>query len=145
MNDNVNLALVFLIGHQMKWLNKIDSFSFVVGRSLLGIYFIGPGLSKIFSYAATLALMKAKGVPFSSILLPATIIIQIFGGLLLILGRNLREASLILFGLTITINIFIHNFWNLSGDPTQAHEVQNFVKNLAIGAGLLVLATKDKN
>ena len=145
MNDNVNLALVFLIGHQMKWLNKIDSFSFVVGRSLLGIYFIGPGLSKIFSYTATLALMKVKGVPFSSILLPATIIIQIFGGLLLILGRNLREASLILFVLTITINIFIHNFWTLSGDPTQAHEIQNFIKNLAIGAGLLVLATKDKN
>ena len=145
MNDNVNLALVFLIGHQMKWLNKIDSFSFVVGRSLLGIYFIGPGLSKIFSYTATLALMKVKGVPFSSILLPTTIIIQIFGGLLLILGRNLREASLILFGLTIIINIFIHNFWTLAGDPTQAHEVQNFVKNLAIGAGLLVLATKDKS
>ena len=145
MNDNVNLALVFLIGHQMKWLNKIDSFSFIVGRSLLGLYFIGPGLSKIFSYSATLALMKIKGVPFSSVLLPATIAIQIFGGLLLILGRNLRTASLILFGLTIIINIFIHNFWAFAGDPTQAHEVQNFVKNLAIGAGLLILATKDKS
>ena len=129
----------------MKWLNKIDSFSFIVGRSLLGLYFIGPGLSKIFSYATTLALMKIKGVPFSSILLPITIAIQIFGGLLLILGKNLRMTSLILFGLTITINIFIHNFWALAGDPTQAHEVQNFVKNLAIGAGLLVLATKDKS
>ena len=112
---------------------------------LLGLYFIGPGLSKVFSYAATLTLMKIKGVPFSSVLLPATIAIQIFGGLLLILGRNLRTASLILFGLTIIINIFIHNFWTLAGDPTQAHEVQNFVKNLAIGAGLLVLATKDKS
>ncbi len=129
----------------MKWINKIDSLFFIVGRSLLGLYFIGPGLSKIFSYATTLALMKIKGVPFSSILLPITIAIQIFGGLLLILGRNLRTASLILFGLTITINIFIHNFWALAGDPTQAHEVQNFVKNLAIGAGLLVLATKDKS
>ena len=128
----------------MKWLNKIDNFSFIVGRSLLGMYFIGPGLSKVFNYAATLALMKVKGVPFSSLLLPVTIAIQIFGGLLLILGRNLRTASLILFGLTIIINIFIHNFWALAGDPTQAHEIQNFVKNLAIGAGLLVLATKDK-
>ena len=129
----------------MKWINKIDSFFFIVGRSLLGLYFIGPGLSKVFSYAATLALMKIKGVPFSSILLPITIAIQIFGGLHLILGKNLRITSLILFGLTITINIFIHNFWALAGDPTQAHEVQNFVKNLAIGAGLLVLATKDKS
>ena len=129
----------------MKWLNKIDSLSFIAGRSLLGLYFIGPGLSKVFDYASTIALMKIKGVPFSSLLLPATIAIQIFGGLLLILGKNLRIASFALFGLTIIINIFIHNFWTLAGDPTQPHEVQNFVKNLAIGAGLLVLATKNKS
>ena len=110
----------------------------------MGLYFIVPGLGKVFNYSATLALMETKGVPFSSILLPSTIAIQVFGGLLLILGRNLRTASLILFGLTIIINIFIHNFWAFAGDPTQAHEVQNFVKNLAIGAGLLVLATKNK-
>ena len=128
----------------MKWVNKIDSLSFIVGRSLMGLYFIVPGLGKVFNYSATLALMETKGVPFSSILLPSTIAIQVFGGLLLILGRNLRTASLILFGLTIIINIFIHNFWAFAGDPTQAHEVQNFVKNLAIGAGLLVLATKNK-
>ena len=72
----------------MKWLNKIDSFSFIVGRSLLGLYFVGPGLSKVFDYAGTLALMKIKGVPFSSILLPLTIGIQILGGLCLILGRS---------------------------------------------------------
>ena len=129
----------------MKWLNKIDSLSFIVGRSLLGLYFIGPGLSKVFDYASTITLMKIKGVPFSSLLLPATIAIQIFGGLLLILGKNLRTASFVLFGLTIIINIFIHNFWALAGDPSQAHELQNFIKNLAIAAGLLVLATKDKS
>ena len=129
----------------MKWLNKIDSLSFIVGRSLLGLYFIGPGLSKVFDYASTITLMKIKGVPFSSLLLPATIAMQIFGGLLLILGRNLRTASLVLFGLTIIINIFIHNFWALEGDLSQAHELQNFIKNLAIAAGLLVLATKDKS
>jgi putative oxidoreductase len=50
-----------------------------------------------------------------------------------------------LFGLTIIINIYIHNFWTLAGDPSQGHEIQNFVKNLAIAAGLLVLATKDKS
>jgi putative oxidoreductase len=129
----------------MKWLNKIDSLSFIVGRSLLGLYFIGPGLSKVFDYASTITLMKIKGVPFSSLMLPATIAIQIFGGLLLILGRNLRTASFVLFGLTIIINIFIHNFWALAGDPSQAQELQNFIKNLAIAAGLLVLATKDKS
>ena len=127
------------------WLKKLDNLFFIVGRSLLGLYFIAPGLSKVFNYASTLTLMKMKGVPFSTALLPVTIAIQMLGGIFLVLGKNLRLTALILFGLTIFINIFIHNFWSLHGDPSQAHEIQNFIKNLAISAGLLILATKDKN
>ncbi len=124
---------------------KFDAFYFVVGRSLLGLYFILPGLSKTFDYMGTLALMQMKGVPLSSVLLPVTITIQIIGGFFLILGKSLRLSALLLFGLTIMINVYIHDFWALAGDPSQAHEAQNFIKNLAIAAGLLVLATKDKN
>ena len=124
---------------------KFDAFYFVVGRSLLGLYFIVPGLSKIFDYMGTLALMQIKGVPLSSVLLPLTITIQIIGGFFLILGKSLRLSALLLFGLTIIINVYIHDFWTLAGDPSQVHEAQNFIKNLAIAAGLLVLATKDKN
>ena len=127
------------------WLKKLDNLFFIIGRSLLGLYFIAPGLSKVFNYASTLTLMKMKGVPFSTVLLPVTIAIQLLGGIFLVLGKNLRLTALILFGLTIFINIFIHNFWTLHGDPSQAHEIQNFIKNLAISAGLLILATKDKN
>ena len=129
----------------MEWLKKFDNLFFIIGRSLLGLYFIIPGLSKIFDFVATLSLMRMKGVPFGSVLLPLTIIIQLLGGIFLILGRNLRLTSIILFCLTIIINIYIHNFWALTGDPSQGHEIQNFVKNLAIAAGLLILATKDKN
>ena len=129
----------------MKWFKKLDSLFFITGRSLLGLYFIAPGLSKVFDFASTLALMRMKGVPISLVLLPLTIVIQLLGGILLILGKNLRLTAFMLFGLTILINIFIHNFWALSGDPSQGHETQNFIKNLAIAAGLLVLATKDKN
>jgi len=129
----------------MELFKKLDGLFFITGRSLLGLYFIAPGLSKVFDFASTLALMRMKGVPFSLVLLPLTIVIQLLGGFFLILGKNLRLTAFILFGLTILINIFIHNFWALSGDPSQAHETQNFVKNLAIAAGLLVLATKDKS
>ena len=129
----------------MEWLKKLDNLFFITGRSLLALYFIGPGLSRVFDFASTLALMRMKGVPFSLFLLPITIAIQLLGGIFLILGKNLRLTAFMLFGLTIFINIFIHNFWALNGDPSQAHEIQNFVKNLAIAAGLLVLATKDKN
>lgn len=129
----------------MEWLKKYDNYYFVLGRTLLGLYFIVPGMSKVAGYEGYLDLMASKGVPLVEILLPLTILIQIGAGLFLIAGKNLRVSALLLFGLTILINLFIHNFWALAGDPGQAHETQNFVKNLAIAAGLLVLATKDKS
>ena len=129
----------------MEWLKKYDNYYFVLGRTLLGLYFIVPGMTKIAGYQGYLDLMASKGVPLVEVLLPLTILIQVGAGLFLIAGKNLRVSALLLFGLTILINLFIHNFWALAGDPGQAHETQNFVKNLAIAAGLLVLATKDKS
>jgi putative oxidoreductase len=145
ISNYASLALSSIKEYSMGWLKKLDSTFFMVGRSLLGLYFILPGLSKVFDFASTLALMRMKGVPFSLVLLPLTIVVQLLGGIFLVLGRNLRLTAFILFGLTIIINLFIHNFWALTGDPSQSHEIQNFVKNLAIAAGLLVLATKDKS
>ena len=145
ISNYASLALSSIKEYSMGWLKKLDSTFFIVGRSLLGLYFIVFGLSKVFDFASTLALMRMKGVPFSLVLLPLTIVVQLLGGIFLVLGRNLRLTAFILFGLTILINLFIHNFWALTGDPSQGHEIQNFVKNLAIAAGLLVLATKDKS
>ena len=127
----------------MDWLKKYDNLYLLLGRILLGLYFLVFGALKVPTYFDTLSLMISKGVPLSGVLLPITIIIQVLAGFFLIIGQNLRISSLLLVGLTILINIFIHDFWNLTGDPSQAHEAQNFIKNLGIIAGLLVLATKD--
>ena len=95
-----------------EWLSKYDSYYFILGRSLLGLYFFLPGLLKIFDYSGTQSLMALKGIPLYELALPLTIFIQILGGMLLILGQNLRITALSLFFLTILINIFIHNFIN---------------------------------
>ncbi len=121
-------------------LGQFDSFYYLVGRALLGIYFLLPGIMKVAQYGGTLTLMQAKGVPFTELLLPITIVLQVGLGLLLIFGKVVRLSALVLFGLTILINVYIHNFWSLGEDPNYLHELQNFIKNLGIAAGLLVLA-----
>ena len=126
-------------------IKKIDNASFLIGRTILGLYFFIFGFAKLFTYHDISALMLLKGVPLVTITLPMTIIIQTVFGLFLVFGKNLRISGLILFVLTFLINYYIHNFWDLSGDPSQAHEMQNFVKNTAIAGGLLILATKENN
>lgn len=126
-------------------LKKIDKAYLMVGRALLGLYFLLPGIMKVIGYSGTLALMASKGVPLAFILLPLTILMQVGLGLFLIIGKQVRVSALLLFGLTILINVFIHNFWALQGDPSYGHEMQNFIKNLAIAAGLLVLASSQSD
>jgi putative oxidoreductase len=123
-------------------IQKIDWSSFLVGRVILGLYFFVFGFGKIFTYEDIQALMVLKEVPLVAITLPMTITIQTVFGLLIIFGKHLRLSGLILFILTILINYYIHNFWDLAGDPSQAHEMQNFIKNTAIAGGLLILSTK---
>ena len=115
-----------------------------VGRMLLGLYFLLPGISKIPSYAGTTEYMLLHNIPLASILLPITIVLQIGLGVMLIIGYRIKESALILAALTIFINIGMHDFWNEYPNTDAGHETQNFVKNLAIFAGLLVLSTSEK-
>ena len=112
----------------------------LIGRGLLGLYFIVPGISKITGFAATSEYMAAHGVPLIPVLLVVTIVVQIGGGLALMFGFKTQLVAFVLAGLTLVINIFMHNFWVMEEGLERTHEVQNFVKNLAIMAGLLYVA-----
>jgi len=115
-----------------------------VGRILLGLYFLVPGISKIPTYAGTTEYMLLHNIPLASILLPITIVLQVGLGVMLIIGYRIKESALILAFLTIFINIGMHDFWNEYPNTDAGHETQNFVKNLAIFAGLLVLSATDR-
>ena len=115
-----------------------------VGRALLGLYFLLPGISKIPTYAVTTEYMLLHNIPLASILLPITIVLQVGLGVMLIIGYRIKESALILAALTIFINIGMHDFWNEYPNTDSGHETQNFVKNLAIFAGLLVLSATDR-
>ena len=123
-------------------IQKIDSSSFLIGRIILGLYFFVFGFGKVFTYQDIESLMLLKEVPLVVLTLPLTIAIQTIFGLLIIFGKYLRLSGLVLFIVTLLINYYIHNFWDLAGDPSQAHEMQNFIKNTAIAGGLLILSTK---
>ena len=115
-----------------------------VGRILLGLYFLLPGISKIPTYGDTIEYMLLHNIPLGSILLPITIVLQVGLGAILIIGYRIKESALILAALTIFINIGMHDFWNEYPSTDAGHETQNFVKNLAIFAGLLVLSATDR-
>jgi len=114
-----------------------------IGRGLLGLYFLYPGITKIPSYGFMVEYMTLHNIPFVTILLPITILLQVVLGLMLITGYRIKESAIILAVLTLFINFGMHDFWNQYPNTDAGHELQNFIKNLGIFAGLLVLSASS--
>ena len=103
----------------------------LVSRILLAIIFVMGGIGKITGYAGTQGYMDAMGVP--GMLLPLVIILELGGGLAIIVGWQTRWVAYALAAFTLLTAIIFHSNF--------ADQVQMimFLKNLAIAGGLLLL------
>ena len=119
-----------------------DRYFYIVGRFLLGLYFLLPGLTKVFLFQENLNVVITREVPFPYLSLSLVAIAQILFGSMLMIGKNVHMGALVLAVVTLLINFYIHDFWNMEAGANQAHETQNFIKNLGIFSGLLILARK---
>ena len=114
------------------------------GRFFFFFYFLGPGIIKIPRYEYMIEYMTLHNIPLVNITLPLATFLEILCGLMLITGFRIKESALILASLTLLINIGVHDFWNDYPNTDTTHEIQNFLKNLGIFAGLLVVSTSHQ-
>lgn len=110
------------------------------GRVLLALYFVLPGIAKFISWERHIALMETHEMVMVPILLSLAGLLQIAGGLLLLMNRHVVVCALGFAAMVLLINFNLHDFWNVYDGVNAERETQNFVKNLAVFAGLLVLA-----
>src|SRR5262252_2616339 len=89
------------------------------------------GYGKLTGYAGTVAYMGSLGLPVPSLFSLLAIIIEIGGGLLILVGYQTRLVSL---GLAIYVLVAAFIGHSQLGDPNQ---FQHFMKNMAIVGGLL--------
>lgn len=108
----------------------------VPGRFLLALIFVFSGWGKIAGFAGAASYMAAKGMPWPQVLLPGAILIELGGGLALMLGWKARWAALAIFLFCIPTTLIFHDFWALPPEQAQTQMI-NFLKNLALMGGLL--------
>jgi putative oxidoreductase len=108
----------------------------LVGRTMLAVIFILSGYSKITGYSGTLDYMASHGLPFPELLLPFAILIELGGGLMLLVGWKARLAAALLFLFIIPTTLVFHAFWSVDPAQVQLQKIM-FLKNLAIMGGML--------
>ncbi len=104
----------------------------LVGRTLLALIFVMAGFNKITGFAGTAGYIASKGLPMAEVLTVLTIITELGGGLLIIIGWQARWAAAAIFLFLIPVSFIFHPFW------VQA-ELISFMKNTAIMGGMLMI------
>lgn len=117
----------------------------LAARALTSVVFIVFGylqFTNIGNYTTNAAIVKFVGAT-GEVLSPTVIAylvaaIDLFGGLLILVGFQTRWAASVLIIFVVLTLIFAHPFWTFEGPSRAANQVQ-FYKNLAIIGALLFL------
>jgi|RhiMetdeSRZDD1v2_1073273.scaffolds.fasta_scaffold29847_3 putative oxidoreductase len=112
------------------------------GRVLLSLIFLLSGLGKIIDWDGNAQVMASQGLPLIPLLLVGAIVTELAGGLSVLLGWRARWGALLLFLYLIPTTLIFHDFWTFTG-PEMQTQLVNFLKNLSIMGGLLLVAAYD--
>lgn len=117
--------------------------AFAFGRALMALIFLVAGIRKALTYSATAAYFAKLGIPAADIVLPLTILLEIGGAVALVIGWRLPLVAGALGVFTMAAAFVAHGFWAV--DPAQFQsQLNNFLKNVAMAGGFLILATAAK-
>lgn len=113
-------------------MDKMKDVALLAGRVLLALMFVMAGWSKIGGYAGTQGYMEAMGVP--GFMLPLVILLELGGGLAIVLGLFTRSLSVLLAGFTLMAAFIFHY------QPAEQMQMLMFMKNVSVAGGFLALA-----
>jgi len=114
---------------------------FVLGRILLGGYFVMSGFNHFKNLDMLAGYAQSKGVPMHKASVLLTGLMMLLGGLGILLGVYI-QLSIILLAVFLVVTTFkMHQYWKVSDPMYKMGEQVNFYKNLGLlGAVLMLLA-----
>lgn len=117
-------------------MNALNHYGPLAGRILIALIFVFAGFGKITGFEGTVGYIASQGLPLPKLAAIGAIIIELGGGILLVLGLKTRWAAAVILIFTGLAALFFHNFWAAPPDQAQSQMI-NFMKNIAIMGGLL--------
>ncbi len=111
----------------------------LLARILLMILFIVSGWSKLTGFSGTVGYLESLGVPAPMLAAAIAVIMEFFVALLIVVGFYTRPLALLFALFTVGTAVIGHGFWTMAG-AEQAANMTQFLKNMSIAGGLLLLA-----
>ncbi|MCR4265572.1 DoxX family protein [Nitratireductor sp. ZSWI3] len=123
--------------YERNFLNGIATMSqntlVLIGRILISVIFITSGFSKLTNIGGTAGYFGSVGLPLPLVTAWIVALLELLGGLAILVGFQTRIAALLLALFSVASALVAHFDF---GDQMQSIQ---FMKNLAIAGGLLIL------
>jgi putative oxidoreductase len=110
----------------------------VLGRVLLALMFVWSGFVKLTGITATAGLIASVGLPAPAVLAVLTGLLEVVGGVGLIVGYKTRLAALALGLFTLAASLLFHAYWSAPADQQFVQQLF-FMKNLAVIGGMFIV------
>jgi uncharacterized membrane protein YphA (DoxX/SURF4 family) len=111
----------------------------IFGRLCLAAIFVYGSITGILDFSMKQEMIANKGLPIPTVLLLGNIVFQIVGAISLITGLQTRWGSLVLIVFLVPTTLVFHNFWAFSEEPEKTKQTIQFIKNLGLIGGLLMV------
>jgi putative oxidoreductase len=113
----------------------MDSLRFLpaLGRLLIAILFVPAGYGKLMAFTDTVGYAASAGMPLPQVAIALAIVVEIVGGILLLIGYQTRWVAAIMALFSVATALVFHS--NFEDTNMKIH----FMKNIAIAGGLLQL------
>ena len=110
----------------------------IVGRFLLGAYFVQAGVRNFMKFELHTGILEKKHVPQPRVGLFVALAVQVLGGLSVALRIYPAVGAIGLILFTIAANFLYHNFTRFSGEERVSH-LNSVLTNAAIVGGFLLV------
>jgi putative oxidoreductase len=107
------------------------------GRILFAAIFVLSSFGNF--HARTIAYAAQNGVPAAHLLVPLAGLLALAGGLLVTFGYATRLGALFLILFLVPVTLTMHRFWAAPDAATQQMQLINFLKNVSMLGGALII------
>jgi len=117
---------------------SIDNIVFLIGRIIVGGFFLMSGFNHFVKLNMMAGYAKSKGIPAPALAVGGTGVILLLGGASLLLGYHPTIGAVLLVIFLLSTSFGIHNFWAVQDQQAKTAEMTNFLKNMAL-LGLVLM------
>ena len=112
----------------------------LIGRLLVVALFLPAGIAKLAGFEGTVGYFTSLGMSTPTLAVVVAIVVEVLGGLALLVGFQTRAVAIIMAIFTLAASITGHAYWSAPAESAFVVQLL-FFKNIAVIGGLLVIAS----